>query len=93
MTSAADVPRAVLFLRGYTLKRTIRKAGDEEQNAGEAEKQTQADLAAKAPADAKNGSSEAVSREDAATEAEGTVHGEPSVENDGEKKPANASPA
>ena len=93
MTSAADVPRAVLFLRGYTLKRTIRKAGDEEQNAGDAEKQTQADLAAKAPAaDAKNGSSEAVSREDAATEAEGTVHGEPSVENDGEKK-ANASPA
>ncbi|KAI0709211.1 MFS amino acid permease [Earliella scabrosa] len=83
----------VLFLRGYTLKRTIRKAGDEEQNAGDAEKQTQADLAAKVPAaDAKNGSSEAVSREDAATEAEGTVHGEPSVENDGEKK-ANASPA
>ena len=77
---------AVLFLRGYTLKRVVRKAGNEEQQKGEpdteaeAEAEGQAKLAANAPVAPVSEKGDVVSPDDAAT-----VHGEPSVEN-GEKK-------
>ncbi|RDX56815.1 MFS amino acid permease [Lentinus brumalis] len=63
---------SVLFLRGYTLKRVVRKAENEQHGDGEAGAQGQAELAANAPI-APVG--EAASRDDAAT-----VHGEPSIE-------------
>ncbi|TBU32477.1 MFS amino acid permease [Dichomitus squalens] len=60
----------VLFLRAYTLKRVVRKAGDEPQSrAADIESRAPTDLSAAAPA----AGVETVSRDDAATE--GTVHG------------------
>ena len=74
----ADASQTVLFLRAYTLKRVVRKAGDVPQNkAVDVEAQAQADQAAAAPV----AGVEAVSRDDAATE--GTI--EASDERDGEK--------
>ncbi|RPD66097.1 MFS amino acid permease [Lentinus tigrinus ALCF2SS1-7] len=76
----------VLFLRGYTLKRVVRKANDQE-NKDETEAQGQANLAANAPVVPVSEKGEAVSSpaDDAAT-----VHGEPSIEN--EEKKVNDSP-
>ncbi len=71
--------RVVLFLRGYTLKRTVRKAGQSDENNGSPEAQAETGTAAKASIAAVGNGSEGVSRE-------GTIEGETPAETEGEKK-------
>ncbi|KAI0637000.1 MFS amino acid permease [Trametes polyzona] len=79
----------VLFLRGYTLKRTVRTAGQESEKPADAEAAGQAKLAAGAPIAAVE-SGDALARDDEATE--GTIRGDPSIynESEDEKKKAEA---
>ncbi|KAI8998659.1 MFS amino acid permease [Trametes punicea] len=73
----------VLFLRGYTLKRTVRKADQAQGKPADVEAQGQASLAASAPI-APVESGDALARDDTATE--GTVRGDQSEQE--EKKGA-----
>ncbi|KAI0362028.1 MFS amino acid permease [Trametes cingulata] len=76
----------VLFLRGYTLKRTVRTAGPEPAKNADVQSQGQANLAANAPV-APVESGDALARDHVATE--GTVRGEHSRE-DEEKEASDA---
>ncbi|KAI0647025.1 MFS amino acid permease [Trametes meyenii] len=74
----------VLFLRGYTLKRVVRTAGEEQGKTVGGGGQGQEALTDGAPIAAVESGGK-LARDDAAT-AEGTIRGEPSVESGDEKR-------